>query len=39
MGANVNGTIEPLDNGTRSLVTLELNFEGHGSASSSSRWS
>ena len=28
--ANVNGTIEPLDDGTRSRVTLELNFEGHG---------
>ena len=28
--ANVNGTIEPLDDGARSRVTLELNFEGHG---------
>ena len=27
---NVNGTIEPLDDGARSRVTLELNFEGHG---------
>ena len=27
---NVNGTIEPLDGGARSRVTIELNFEGHG---------
>ena len=27
---NVKGTIEPLDDGTRSRVTLELNLEGHG---------
>ena len=27
---NVNGRIEPLDDGARSRVTLELNFEGHG---------
>ena len=27
---NVNGTIEPLDDGARSRVTLELDFEGHG---------
>jgi len=27
---NVRGTIEPLDDGARSRVTLELNFEGHG---------
>lgn len=24
------GTVEPLDNGARSLVTIELDFEGHG---------
>ena len=27
---NVKGTIEPLDDGTRSRVTLDLDFEGHG---------
>jgi uncharacterized protein YndB with AHSA1/START domain len=27
---NVRGTIEPLDDGTRSRVTIELDFEGHG---------
>jgi uncharacterized protein YndB with AHSA1/START domain len=27
---NVNGTIEPLDGGARSRVTIELDFEGHG---------
>jgi len=27
---NVKGTIEPLDGGARSRVTIELNFEGHG---------
>jgi len=27
---NVKGTIEPLDDGARSRVTLELDFEGHG---------
>lgn len=27
---NVEGTIEPLDDGARSRVKLELNFEGHG---------
>lgn len=27
---DVQGTIEPLDNGTRSRVTLSLDFEGHG---------
>lgn len=27
---NVNGRIEPLDNGTRSRVTIELDLEGHG---------
>jgi uncharacterized protein YndB with AHSA1/START domain len=27
---NVSGTIEPLDDGARSRVTLDLNFEGHG---------
>jgi uncharacterized protein YndB with AHSA1/START domain len=26
----VNGTVEPLDDGTRSRVTIELDFEGHG---------
>jgi uncharacterized protein YndB with AHSA1/START domain len=25
-----NGSIEPLDDGTRSRVTIELDFEGHG---------
>ena len=27
---NVKGTIEPLDDGARSRVTLKLDFEGHG---------
>jgi Polyketide cyclase / dehydrase and lipid transport len=27
---NVKGTIEPLDDGARSRVTIELAFEGHG---------
>jgi uncharacterized protein YndB with AHSA1/START domain len=27
---NVNGTVEPLDDGARSRVTIELDFEGHG---------
>ena len=27
---NVTGSIEPLDNGTRSRVTIELELEGHG---------
>lgn len=27
---NVTGRIEPLENGTRSLVTIELELEGHG---------
>ena len=27
---NVSGRIEPLDNGTRSRVTIELELEGHG---------
>jgi uncharacterized protein YndB with AHSA1/START domain len=27
---NVKGTIEPLDDGARSRVTLDLDFEGHG---------
>jgi len=27
---NVSGRIEPLDNGMRSRVTIELEFEGHG---------
>lgn len=27
---NVHGRIEPLDNDTRSLVTIELDLEGHG---------
>jgi hypothetical protein len=27
---NVNGTIDPLDNGARSRVTIELDLEGHG---------
>ena len=27
---NVKGTIEPLDDGARSRVTIELDFEGHG---------
>ena len=27
---NRQGTIEPLDDGARSRVTLELDFEGHG---------
>lgn len=27
---DVQGTIEPLDNGARSRVTLSLDFEGHG---------
>jgi uncharacterized protein YndB with AHSA1/START domain len=27
---NVNGRIDPLDNGTRSRVTIELDLEGHG---------
>src|SRR5829696_9056671 len=27
---NVNGRIEPLENGTRSRVTIELKLEGHG---------
>jgi uncharacterized protein YndB with AHSA1/START domain len=26
----VNGTVEPLDGGARSRVTIELDFEGHG---------
>lgn len=26
----VNGTVEPLDDGPRSRVTIELDFEGHG---------
>jgi uncharacterized protein YndB with AHSA1/START domain len=26
----VKGTVEPLDDGTRSRVTIELDFEGHG---------
>jgi hypothetical protein len=28
--AIVNGTVEPLDDGARSRVTIELDFEGHG---------
>jgi uncharacterized protein YndB with AHSA1/START domain len=28
--ATVNGTVEPLDDGARSRVTIELDFEGHG---------
>ena len=27
---NVNGTVEPLDDGARSRVTISLDFEGHG---------
>jgi len=27
---DMHGTVEPLDNGTRSRVTLSLDFEGHG---------
>ena len=27
---NVKGTVEPLDDGARSRVTIELDFEGHG---------
>ncbi|MFG3346305.1 SRPBCC family protein [Streptomyces sp. NPDC048018] len=27
---DIHGTIEPLDNGTRSRVTFDLGFEGHG---------
>ena len=27
---NVNGRIEPLESGTRSCVTIELELEGHG---------
>ncbi len=27
---NVKGTIEPLDDGARSRVTIELDFQGHG---------
>ncbi|MFJ9809510.1 SRPBCC family protein [Streptomyces sp. NPDC101158] len=27
---DLQGTIEPLDNGTRSRVTFDLDFEGHG---------
>ena len=27
---NVNGTVEPLDGGARSRVTISLDFEGHG---------
>jgi hypothetical protein len=27
---NVNGTIEPLESGERSRVTISLDFEGHG---------
>jgi uncharacterized protein YndB with AHSA1/START domain len=27
---NVKGTIEPLDNGARSRVTINLDFDGHG---------
>jgi hypothetical protein len=27
---NVKGTIEPLDDGARSRVTIELDLEGHG---------
>ena len=27
---NVKGTVEPLDGGARSRVTIELDFEGHG---------
>jgi uncharacterized protein YndB with AHSA1/START domain len=27
---NFNGTVEPLDDGARSRVTIELEFEGHG---------
>jgi uncharacterized protein YndB with AHSA1/START domain len=27
---DVNGTIDPLDNGTRSLVTIELDLQGQG---------
>jgi uncharacterized protein YndB with AHSA1/START domain len=27
---DVNGTIDPLDNGTRSLVTIELDLQGEG---------
>ncbi|MFI1812239.1 SRPBCC family protein [Streptomyces sp. NPDC020422] len=27
---DVRGTIEPLDNGTRSRVTFDVDFEGHG---------
>jgi uncharacterized protein YndB with AHSA1/START domain len=27
---NVKGTIEPLDDGQRSRITIELDFEGHG---------
>jgi hypothetical protein len=26
----VNGTVEPVDDGARSRVTIELDFEGHG---------
>jgi len=28
--AIINGTVEPLDDGARSRVTIELDFEGHG---------
>jgi uncharacterized protein YndB with AHSA1/START domain len=28
--AIVNGTVEPLDDGARSRVTIDLDFEGHG---------
>ena len=28
--AIVNGTVEPIDGGARSRVTIELDFEGHG---------
>jgi hypothetical protein len=27
---NVKGTVEPLDDGTRSRVTIELDLQGHG---------
>ena len=30
MLGNVSGRIEPLDNDTRSRVTIELELEGHG---------
>ena len=30
MRGNVDGRIEPLDNGARSRVTIEIDLQGHG---------